>query len=406
MKNRVCAGFLFVLLFFAICAFTTLEARADSIRFWAALPEADNAEMTSLIDRYNEKHQENQVVFQNFPSQEALYQALEKNDLPELALIDSTWIATLKPKLVPADDVLEKAGEMVHAVAKADTFKPVWDTCMQDNKVYAIPFSAETAALVINPVHFKKVPKIDTVAQWEKVNKQIEKGIVNVTPMMIPVSSWEKSEVGELWTTFVYAQSSPLKKNPKDTDPHLFTLHDEFAAINEWWNWVNRMHLASTDTVQFPEGFIHGATWILLPRQRAALKDDPVVELLPKGKRPWGFLDVQALAFLNSDKGWDFVNYLTDYPQIKEWSMKTDTVPVNKQVYLSPDYLQDIDAHRPWMRVYIAEIDRFPHGIAFPYERLESVGEILLKSLHNDLKVQEGALKVHESLFGTPTSAP
>lgn len=384
-------------LFFLI--FTCLQANAESIRFWAALPQSEHVQMLDLVNRYNQKHSAVPVEYRNFQNPHELLQALNQKEVPDLAMINCTWIGQLKSRLILADDVLARAGAMVRAVAQADTFKPIWTSCMAEGKVVAIPFSAQTAALVMNPRHFKKIPKISTVTQLQKIGLFLNKGPVNVTPVILPFH-WEKPEIGGLWTSFALALSTePKRKNSKDPS-HPFNLHDETAAMNFWWNWVNRSKISSMQVPPVSDGFIHGAVWILLPRELDMVKEKSVVQTLPKGKKPWAFLDVEALAFFDPRTSWDFANYLTDYPQMKFWALNTPTVPVNKQVYLSPDYLREIDAYRPWMRMYIASVNQASGSSEFSFPQLEEVGKLVVKSLQNEVTVQEGALRIHQSLFG------
>lgn len=370
------------------------------IRFWAALPEPDHALMAQLVEQYNIKHPYGQVDYQNYDSKELLLEALQGDTHPDLALIDSDWISRFKDKLVPAGDILSQAGLMVRAVAKADTFKPIWDACVIDGKAYAIPFSAETAALVVNLDAFKKAPRISNLRQLAKMTAVVRKGPVNFDPLVLPLS-WDKDDLGKLWIGFMESVARPqfkFWKRPKmSTLP--FTLYDETAALRLWWNWIYKAKVVSADP---PNSFLGGALWVLTPREVEPLQSHYKVYSLPGDKRAWGFLHVDSLAFFGSAKGWDFANFLTDYPILKLWSMHTPTVPVNKQVYLSPDYLQDVDHNRPWMRVYIGAIMRPPSWMDTANDDLAAVGDTLSKSLHNDLSVDDSVLKIH----GTLTHAP
>lgn len=386
-----------LILFFGIFLFASgIQSQTMTIRFWAALPEPDHALMAQMIEQYNIRHMDAAIDFRNFDSKALLLEALAK-DSPDLALVDSQWVSRFKNKLVPAEDVLSKAGSMVKAVAKADTFKQIWNTGVVDDKAYAIPFSAQTAGLVINLKAFKKAPGVSNLQQLTKAAVAVSKGTVQFAPLVLPLS-WDKDDFGKLWIGFVQAVAKPqLKfwKHPAPPSALPFTLYDETAALNLWWNWIYRAKVAP---VGAPNHFLDGALWILTDRDVESLHDKFKVVSLPKDKRNWGFLHVDSLVFFGSGKGWDFANFLTDYPMIKLWSMHTPTVPVNKQVYLSPDYLQDIDAHRPWMRVFIGEITKGPSWMDVGEDDLKSVGETLSKTLHNEQAVQESVLKIHETL--------
>ncbi len=191
---------------FFLLLFISPAVQAESIRFWTALPEPDHAVMANLVDEYNEAHASDSVEYRNFSSRQELYQALQENDLPNLALIDCSWIPDLKAKLYPADDILMQVSDMVRTMAKADTFRPIWDSCVQDGKAYAIPFSAESAALVINPLYFKKIPKIGNFSQWQKAALSLRKVSTTVSPMALP-TFWDAPEIGKLWTVFAAANS-------------------------------------------------------------------------------------------------------------------------------------------------------------------------------------------------------
>jgi len=389
---------IFALLFvFTIGA--SIQAEVFPVRFWAALPEPDHALMAQIIEQYNLKHAETPIDYRNFDSKQLLLEALQRQDAPDLALVDSQWVARLKDKLVPAEDILNHAGSMVRAIAKADTFKPIWNTGVIDDKAYAIPFSAETAGLVISSQHFAKPPKISNIEQLTKIAVQIKKGPVVVTPLILPLK-WDKDDLAKLWLGFVQSVAKPPLKFWTRPNPSTlpFTLYDETAALTLWWNWVYRSKIASAEEPALPTHFIDGATWILTPRDVSTLNEPFKVLPLPKDKRAWGYLHVDSLVFFGSEKGWDFANFLTDYPMIKLWSMHTPTVPVNKQVYLSPDYLQDIDAHRPWMRVYIGAIMQGPSWMDAGNDELQLIGDTLSKNLHNEMSIQEGVLKIHSVL--------
>lgn len=383
---------IFALFYFLVSFSMSAPVKAESIQFWSALPKPDSDVMQALVDKYNVQNPNHQVVYQNFSSTQDYSQALNGQNPPELALVDCRWLETLKNRLISADDILLKAGEFVRAVAQGDTFKQIWNACLIGKKAYGIPFSAETAALAINPSQLKKVPQISTEAQLQNFSAQIHKTQKNVRPFVLPLS-WPSENLAALWYT--YMQS--LTQKP-------INLSDELHALNSWWSWVNR--LQPSNNAALPNDFTHSASVVVAPRDMESLPDKTTLQLLPKGQRFWGYLHVEALVFFGSKNGWDFANYLTSYPQLKGWSMKTPTVPVNKQVYLSPDYIQQMDAHRPWLRTFIAAVLRAaPLPALHDEAQWETIGQLISQNLKNELPTQNAALKIHYALFNEQKEA-
>jgi ABC-type glycerol-3-phosphate transport system substrate-binding protein len=390
MKPRRFFHIAIIFSLFMLC-FSHAVAQEQPILFWTALPEPDHTVMETLVQEYNQQNPNKPVQYTNFSNPKELLQTLQNGNLPDLALIDSRWIGTLASKLVPAHEMLKNAGDMVETVAQVDTFSNIWNACVYEGKIYAIPFSAETSALVLNQKFFKHHPSIQTLSLWEKISLKAAQG--KNFGIVLPVF-WNPEDFAQLWLDF----SATFKPNP-----HIPGAHEALKALNVWWNWVNRIKLSTLDASTNASRFNEGSTWILLPRDVASLKSAFWVEPLPRAKYPWGFLRVQAIAFFSKQNSWNFANFLTDYPRLKYWALNTPTVPVNKQVYLNPDYLQHIHAKGGWMRVFIDEVQHAALPLNSPNSLsiLSKTGKILLQSLKKQISEQEAVKQIQILLHST-----
>jgi ABC-type glycerol-3-phosphate transport system substrate-binding protein len=374
-------------LFFSLFWFSarSILAQVNPRKFWTALPPSEFQIMTELIQKYNSQHSYHPVKLKNFSSPNLLFHALKTENAPDMALIDSRWIGSLSSKLTPADSILKKAGAAVEVMVESDTFTPIWKSCTFNRKGWIIPFSAKTAALVLNARDLKKNTEIVNLTQWSKISDKI-KPHKNIQPIVLPFN-WENADLAQLWKNF---ESSFATKNSTN-------FHRNLAALNVWWNWINRFQLASLHPYQASEDFSRGGSWILLPTETASLKSQFIVKPLPKNLKPWGYLQVDGIAFFGK-KGWSFANYITDYSQLKFWSLKTNTVPVNKQVYLSPDYLQNLRLKRPWMKIYIQEISQSSPSFNQPhaFSKLKTLAKILKSCFKKQMTEIETVKKIQK----------
>lgn len=379
-----------IFLFLSVSPGFSQSIESNPIEFWSALPLPDSSQMERLVAQYNVANPSRRVLYKNFSTPEELRESLETGTapLPNLALVDSGWLEELKPKLIPADKILLNVGEMVRVMAETDTFPSIWRSCVLQEKAYAIPFSAETAALVVNLRLWKKTPRISTWQQWQEAGIASKKRS-HAWGCSLPFF-WDQNKLGELFADFI----SGMGKTGKFS----IDLDQVTAGVNAWWNWINLYRITSLTPPLFPQEFGKSATWILSSREVGKITGKFIVEPLPYLKKNWGFLRVEALAFFEEKKSWDFANFLTDYAQLKFWAENTPTVPVNKQVYLSPDYLLLIDRDRPWTRTYIDMISRASF-LLNSREKQARIGALFLKSLKKEITVKEAALRIHQEFL-------
>lgn len=387
--KRAAKTLILLLLFCAMVPIRGIKAQEQwPVIFWAALPEPDHSAMVEMIRQYNADNPYRPVEYTNFDSPEKLLEALEQRQPPTLALIDSRWIGTLQEKLVPAQEMMDQAGEMVATMSKADTFPSFWNAVTIGGKAYALPFSAETAALVLNRNVFSKFPAtVPTIQAWGNLGGDLKTADKSIWRIVLPLQ-WSPDDLGQLWADFSETFTTPQHPVPGAAQ--------EAATLNLWTNWADREKLSPASAAAVPSSFAGGSSWILLPREVESLGGDFAVKPLPKFKNPWGFMKVQAIAFFTRDNSWDFANYLTQYDQLKFWAMNTPTVPVNKQVYLSPDYLSQIDSNRKWMRIYIwAAVHAVP-SYNFPNAPsvLGDIGVTVSKSVAGEMSEQEAGKEI------------
>ncbi len=377
------------ILLFAFCFFwlsaARLWAQVSPRSFWTALSPSEYKVMAKLVRHYNSEHSYHPVILKNISSPALLFHLLKTGKSPDLALINSQWIGSLSSKLLPADTILKKAGAAVEVMVESDTFRPIWESCVFNKQAWIIPFSAETAALVLNKKSFRPSAQISTLSQWSNLVKKTEPG--EKTEGIVLPFEWSSSDLGQFWEDFSKTFSAENST----------FFHQKLATLNVWWNWVNRYHLTTLHPYSIPLDFKRGKSWILLPNETASLKNEFLVKPLPEAGKLWGYLQVQGIAFFGK-KGWDFANYITDYRQLKFWAVKTNTVPVNKQVYLSPDYLQNVRLKRPWMKVYIQEISRSSPPLNSPHavSELKTIAEIVKSTLRKQITETKAVQKIQK----------
>ena len=84
-----------------------------------------------------------QVETTNYPSEEELEKALlNGNTYPDVAIIDNRWQSELVGKgvLSPVIDHMNKIGSSIRIMYKADTPKPIYQSCFQDDIMWTAAF--------------------------------------------------------------------------------------------------------------------------------------------------------------------------------------------------------------------------------------------------------------------------
>lgn len=383
------------LLFMFVVLASKQSWSSNNITLWTSLPTSEFQVLNKLLEAYEkEKGSLHVVVAHNFSSQEelkkVLLQSISSKDtiLPDVALIDSKWIRDFEQYMVPAEDIMEQIGSMTKVVAKMDTFPGVYERCQIEKKLMAVPFSAKVYTLLYNEKLLKQTGIKKLPATWDELLGSAKKVLVNKPEFWGLVLPLEKGPafLGELWAVSFHSQGGVLSESIKGGALSEIIKSESLSklavsTLKYWWNLMNNervaplyekpdltsvakkaaMAIGDADTME--KLYLTDSNW------RAAL--------LPKGKSRGVMTQVFSLAvfkhatsFLTKNpevaknensldlyqsyrNAWNLVHYLTEFPQAKEWALSTSHLPSNKQVYLSPYYIQMIKKEKPWLSVYI-----------------------------------------------------
>ncbi len=335
---------------------------AFNITFWYFLPEKQSEILNTVVQSYREKHPNIGITLKRFESGSALHSALVKptETLPDIALIDSSWQKELiaADKMVPVEDAMLPA---VKVVAKMDTYKPLWNACTYDGKLWSMPYFAFNRALVYNPKMFqeKKITKPPT--NWKELLEIADKlsdPAKGIYGFYVPVNDSDK-DLAYFYQIFLL-QAGGAAYNPETEG-----LNGEFAerALYYLYDLVNT-HKVSPDGKSNIDKY-KTAMFIGTPNDILEAKKQGVelkVVRWPITSKFAGDIDVASFAVMNkpgvnAEQAWGLIYHLVEFPQLSKMVVDIPVFPSNKQVTLSPQYFEYLERH-PALRTFMALLDK------------------------------------------------
>lgn len=406
---RVISAVFFML--FLVCTCITGYVYAENsnmVNLWGSLSSSDAAFLEELLHKYTiEGH--GGVIFKNFTSEEELKQALLTGDPhPDVAIINTKWIPLFESSIVPMEDLMNSVGSTVKVVAKMDTFPSVYERCQKNKRLLTAPFSANAYALLYNEKLFQQAGVKKLPVTWLELSgaaKQILAKKPGFWGFVLPVAQGP-AFMGEFWGAMLHSQGGTLLDAASGKTGAFSRL--AISTLQYFWDMVNKDKVASVTGV--------GET-ANLARQAAMMVGDVYTleklrqvepgwkaAFLPKGKTRPLVMDVLSLAvfkqssrnssdlYQSYSKAWELVHYLTEFPQAKEWALHTSSLPVNKQVYLSPYYISMLQKEKPWLKTYIGILTLPPAFLNISPDEGQTyhiLGNEIMGALRQERTVQE-----------------
>lgn len=388
--------------------FAYAAAKADkgpaTFNFWYCLPPEYNAQMTELVQEFNKEKPHSTMVARNFRTPRELYAALlDGKETPDVALIDASWQEELiaKGSLVSVEDQMLKIATSIRVVAKMDTYKPLWKSCVAGEKLWTMPYFAINHALLYNPDMFKNKAIAKPPVSWGDIvelGKKLTDSATGVWGFYIPLGASSK-ELAYLYEIFLWQAGGNV-----DSPEQLKVAFDSELGQKALQFWVDVIHKHKiAPSRSLPDlknvGMCVGSTRDYLDSVKKGV-NLKVVNWPIKNKEV-GDIEVTSVALFKSspervDKMWEFTYWLTEFPQAIRWSMNTHYLPANKQVTLSPGYFEYLNKN-PGLRTYLALLEK---GAAKPgmkdwdYEAIMTeLGDKIAEALSGKLTVQDALNK-------------
>ncbi|MBI2252477.1 MAG: extracellular solute-binding protein [Armatimonadetes bacterium] len=354
---------IFYLIIFSICInFSWAQSLQNKINlnFWHALSPDEAIILNKLIDKFSKEYPQYLIIPKNFNSKEALkYELLTSTQSPEIALIDTTWQKELilRDKLTAVENLMENAGSMIKVVYKLDTPPAIWNACIYQGKAYTLPFFALNQALICNKEIFDKEKVKKIPASWDdliKLAKNLNKPERKQFGFSLPLKSqemagWFQVVLWQFGGEIYKINEEKISLNDSLTEKALQFYYDLYKKYN--LNPLNEQDLSKT-------AMFLGNSAELLKLEKEGYKC--IVAPLPSNKnnKKINNMTVASLAVFKgkyAEKSWNFIYYLSEFPQSLEWVLATPYLPANKLVPLSPQYFSFLQEH-PGMRIFLQQL--------------------------------------------------
>jgi multiple sugar transport system substrate-binding protein len=372
--------------------------------FWYCISPEHEHLMTELLAEYNKEKPHQVMVARNFRAPRELYSALmEGKETPDVALIDSSWMEELvnKGKLEAVEDQMLKIASSIRVVAKMDTFKPLWNSCVMNEKLYIMPYYAVNHAFMYNPAFFKDKGITKPPVCWGDIvemGKKLTDSGTGTWGYYIPLSAQPK-DLAYLYEIFLWQAGGDVY-----SPTELKVAYDsEFGqkALQFWVDVIHKHKIAPSRPLAdlSKVGMLLGTPKDFLESSKKGV-NFKVVSWPIKNKQV-GDIEITSVAIFKSspermEKLWQFTYWLTEFPQASKWALQTPYLPANKQVTLSPMYFEYLQKY-PGIRTFIALLEK---GCAKPgmkdwdYETIMGdLGEKISEALSGKVTVQEALNK-------------
>ena len=399
--------------FFLISMTTAaVNAQETEITLWHTIPKKYQPLFTSLVNEYLETtHGLVKINYVYFDSDEELYKKLlTGNELPDIALIDTRWQEAIKNKrqVVYLEDMMKKiVGTSIFISFKTDTFKQMWESSKDNGKLLSMPFSAYNRALVINEevTNFFEIKK--KPSKWEDlvvIGKQIKEsasgkeGASNTFSeyqcFYIP-SDQSPEELAGFFQVFLWQWNKDLFENFMDGELVSFDGAEGKAVLSMFYDMIHKHKIASTyasDKVNTVMCFSTPQEYLERVQMGKTLK---VVPLPYRAKSRNNMTVLSFLVFKGAndnklEKIWNLLYHLCEFKSGLKWALATPFIPPNKQITLSPDYFNFLQAN-PGMRVYIQQLKNSQVSVIDERKAkiMNILGENIKLALANKITVDE-----------------
>jgi len=375
------------------------DSSKETLNFWYSMPETYKSTFENIITSFNEGNKFNMVIKTTYFAKEKELKTalLNGKDLPDIAMIDSSWQKMLieQNKIVAVEDQIKAISTMLMIVIKNDTFKPVFEACKTDNKVWTMPYYATNHALIYDKTVFdakkiKKLPKtwtdIATVGQKLTDAKTGQWGFALTT-------SNDPEKLADLFQIFLWQSKGELSA---DANGNITCDTKKAQSLLKFW-----LELASkykVAPIALPDDFSQIAMFIGTAEDYMKQKNngrDVNVMTLPKKEVQVTNLDVTSIAIMKNDekkirKAWQFVYWLTEHQQAVKWAVASPYIPANKQVVLCPEYFHFMGEH-PGMKIFVEQMKsvKIAGTKGQADEAMRSFGEKIIEALQGKQKVED-----------------
>jgi multiple sugar transport system substrate-binding protein len=345
--------FRYILLFFLIivngCG--DRQSSVTVINFWAMGAEGEYVQ--SLVPAFEKMNPDIKVKVQMVPwtaAQEKLITAFASNNLPDVFQLGNTWIPQFS--YIAAIDVLDSLVKKSEIIYQENYFDGIWETNVLNDKIYGIPWYIDTRVLYYRSDILKKAGYDSPPKTWEElfdVSKKIKEnfgkqekypiylptnefapfvifGLQNKATILKDNDSYGNFSQKEFVDAFKYAMSfyehnlTPLGISQVTNIYQAF--RDEYITmyisgpwnIKEFQKWMTGVYADSWNTAPLPS------------------PDDSYPGLSLAG----GASLVVSKNSKNKEKGWRFIEYLSQKETQLEFYNLSSDLPAVKSLWEEP----------------------------------------------------------------------
>jgi len=399
MKHPVFSLIFCLLLVFS---FTALAQQGpEVITFWYSLDDDGAEALEGLVAEFNKEEKGKiEVTTKCFSSDEELKTALLKGgQYPHVAIIDNRWQGELIAlgALSPVGTHMDNIGSSIRIMYKADTPKPIYESCFQDNTLWTAAFSCNNTALLVNLDFLYSLNMTQSPQEWAdllKVGKPIMETADGRFGLALPTDE-DPEDMAAFFIALVRQEGGNLLD---EEGKLIFNSADGVAALQFLQDLYQTHKIASVDVP--PDAFFVGQIGMTFGDSHdyfRALELGMNVEAVycPKKDSRASDLHIRNLALFKSDKdrekaSFKFLFWLTEYQQMRDLYLTTAFVPANKQVVASPQYFEYMNAH-PGMRVFLKQLQWATPVPNFTYydEIMEYLGNSVMAALKGEKTPQQ-----------------
>jgi ABC-type glycerol-3-phosphate transport system substrate-binding protein len=370
------------------------------IHFWYSLPQVEAGPLEALLSRFNQTHARGTMEGRNFSTMDELHTALSSgSELPNLALIDSTWQSELitAKRIVPAEELLDKMGTMARIIHKADTFPCMWEAVQVDGRCWTLPAFATSHALVYDLERLQQAGIKVPPKNWYEIalaGRKLSNPSQHQWGFLVPTESMSARDAGRLFEIY-RMQAGAAAPSAGDVATWL----DGPECVQVLQHWLDLVHKHKVSPATSGESLDNAAMFIgtlrdLLDAQAKGRRVQAVP--LPAFKTQAADLSLYTVAIFNCedhsalDRHWEAALWLTEFQQMLEYSLVAGYIPANKQITLSPGYFQYLQAH-PGIRSFLAQLRNCHVDPMVPNyaAALDILGEALKKAIESNGGAQE-----------------
>lgn len=390
----VCFLLLFVFMTPGLFAATNSK---DVFVLWYSMPQEDKTAFETIIAEYNETNKFGMKIdAKHFSNKADLKKALfESTDMPDIALIDVAWQEELvrTTKIKPVEDIIREISTMMLIVMKNDTFKPVWEACKTEDKLWTMPYYSTSHALIYDKAIFKEYKIKAPPATWNDlvvIGKKLTDSSKGRWGLALTTRN-DPEELANVFQIFLWQMNSDIQKSPGE-----FQYDEKATKLLKFWVELASIHKVLP--IALPDDYTRVAMFVGNSsdyfKQKGVGRELSVVPL-PKKEKKVTVLDVTSVAIFKAEpvkirKSWNFVYWLTEHQQAVKWGLTSPYIPANKQVTLCPEYFNYLNEN-PGMRIFINELKsaRLDSSREKYAEGMKSLGEKIENALQGKMKIED-----------------